>query len=216
MNTFSIVLAIGPIAIYCLVLGMLHLRRRPKVVSGSRDLACLGLAMIGLFLIGPAELFFPQAAFNLFGVSVWIALIILYLFILLFAILNAKPCLIVFGLDVELLTLRVDQVLQQLDPATQWLGHSFIAPKLGIQGLIEPAGHGAVSHVIATKREQNGMGWLALERALSSDLRSVNVEPSLSGPRWILLGFAMLSLIGYALISQSPAIAQGIREMLRH
>ena len=110
MNTFSLVLAVGPLAIYCIVLGMLHLRRRPKVVSGGRDLACLGLAMSGLFLIGPAELFFPQAAFNLFGISVWIALAILYLFLLIFSILNTKPCLIVFGLDADSLTQYADQV----------------------------------------------------------------------------------------------------------
>ncbi len=216
MTTFSIVLAIGPLAIYCIVLGGLHLRRRPKVVSGSRDLACLGLAMIGLFLIGPAELFFPQAAFNLFGISIWIALIVLYLFLLLFSILNTRPCLIVFGLDADSLTLHVDQVLQQLDPGTKWLNHSFVAPGLGIQGIIEPAGLGLVSHAIATKLEQNGIGWRTLERALSMRLTSVEIERSSVGFRWIAVGIGMLSIIGFMLVNKSASISNGISEMFRN
>ncbi len=216
MNTFSIILAVGPLAVYCIVLGLIHLRRRPKVVSGGRDLACLGLAMIGLFLIGPAELFFPQAAFNLFGASVWIALIILYLFLLLFSILNTRPRLIVFGLDVDSLTLHVDQVLQQLDPGTKWLNHSFDAPGLGIHGIIEPAGVGQVSHAIATKFEQNALGWLALGRALSRRLNSVQVEPRVAGYRWIVAGAGLLSIIGYTLANNSAAISNGISDMLRN
>jgi len=216
MNAFSIILAVGPLAIYCIVLGFLHLRRRPKVVSGGRDLACLGLAMIGLFLIGPAQLFFPQAAFNLFGSSVWIALVLLYLFILVFSILNARPSLVVFGLDSDSLSSQVDHVLLQLDPGTKWLNHTFIAPALGIQGIVESAGVGRVSHAIATKREQNLIGWLILGRALSANLKALEVERSSSGYRWLVLGLALLSLIGFTLINQPTAVTQGIREILRN
>jgi hypothetical protein len=216
MNTFSIVLATGPLAVYCVVLGLIHLRRRPKVVSGGRDLACLGLAMIGLFLIGPAELFFPQAAFNLFGASVWVALVALYLFLLLFLILNTRPSLIVFGLDVDSLTAHVDQILQQLDPGTKWLNHSFVAPALGIHGTIEPAGIGKVSHVVATQLEQNAIGWLTLGRALSLRLKDVPIDRRLDGVRWMTVGVVILSLIGYTLILKSTAITKGISEMLRN
>jgi hypothetical protein len=215
MNTFSIVLAVGPLAVYCIVLGLIHLRQRPKVVSGGRDLACLGLAMVGLFLIGPAELFFPQAAFNLFGASVWIALFLLYFSLLLFLVLNTRPSVVVFGLDVDSLTSHVDQILQQLDPATKWLNHSFVAPSLGIQGVIEPAGVGRVSHVIATKLEQNAIGWSTLGRALSSRLKTVPIERNIAGYRWLAVGIALLSMIGYTLVIKSTAITNGISEMLR-
>lgn len=216
MNTFSMIIALTPIAVYCIVLGTLSLRRHPKLVSGGRDLACLGLAMIGLFIIGPAELFFPQAAFNVFGLSVWFMLIVLYLFMLMFAILNSKPRLIVFGLEVESLTCQVDQALQQLDPGTQWLSHSFVAPSLGIHGIVERAGFGVVCQISATKREQDLLGWLALERTLSQNLKTVNFERSAIGQRWIALGIALLGLIGYTLIRRPDAIAQGIQDMLRN
>jgi hypothetical protein len=216
MNTFSIILAVGPIAVYCIVLGLIHLRRRPKVVSGVRDLACLGLAMIGLFLVGPAELFFPQAAFNLFGASVWVALVVLYLFLLLFLILNARPSLIVFGLDVDSLTTHVDFVLQQLDPSTRWLNHTFVAPTLGIQGVIEPAGMGKVSQIIGTKLEQNAIGWMSLGRALSSQLRNVPIERRVDGFRWLAVGAVILSMIGYTLVTKSTLVTNGISEMLRN
>ncbi len=216
MNTFSIVLAVGPLSVYCVVLGLIHLRRRPKVVSGGRDLACLGLAMIGLFLVGPAELFFPQAAFNLFGALVWVAILILYLFLLLFLILNSRPSLIVFGLEVDALTTHVDFVLQQLDPGTRWLNHSFVAPALGIQGIIEPAGIGKVSHIIATKLEQNAIGWMTLGRVLSSRLKDVPTERSMDGFRWLAVGVGILSMIGYTLLTKSTLITNGISEMLRN
>ena len=216
MNTFSIVVALTPIAVYCIVLGALYLRRRPKVVSGSRDLACLGFAMIGLFIVGPAELFFPQAAFNVFGISVWVMIVVLYVFMLMFAIVNAKPRLIVFGLDAELLTGPVDRALQQLDPGTKWLSHSFVAPSLGIQGIVERAGAGVVSQISATKREQDMLGWIALERTLSQVLRDTEVERSPYGHRWIILGFAILGLMGYTLISRPDAMAQGIQDILRN
>ncbi|MDZ4850040.1 MAG: hypothetical protein SGI77_12210 [Pirellulaceae bacterium] len=216
MTSFSIILALGPIAVYSIVLGMLHARKHPKVVSGSRDLACLGLAMIGLYIVGPAQLFFPQAAFNVFGVSVWIVLVILYLFSLLFAILNTNPRLVVFGMDVDALTEHADRSLLQLDPGTRWLGLSFIAPNLGIQGIVESAGHGRISHITATKREQNVGGWIAFERALSTNLKSVEFASDTTDHRWFALGFALLGLIGYALFSHPTSIAQGLRDVLRY
>lgn len=215
MITFSIILALGPIAVYCIVIGAMHLRRRPKVVSGGRDLGCLGLAMIGLFLVGPAELLFPQAAFNLIGIGVWGVILLLYLFMLLFAILNTKPRLVVFGLEDDSLVVQLDHVLQQLDPSTKWLSHSFDSPLLGIQGVVESAGPSSISQIVATKSEQNLVGWHTLQLALSTNFKFIEIERRPVGQLWISLGAILLGFIGYTLFNHTTLISHEIREMLR-
>ncbi len=164
---------------------------------------------------GPGELFFPQAAFNLIGVSVWAILAVLYLFLLLFAVLNTRPSLIAYGLDAAALAAQVRAVTEELDPRTRWLDQSFTAPTLGIEGIVEAAGVCRVSHVAATRRDQNLTGWTALERALSRRFAVMEVRPNGVGLRWLASGAGLMAVIGYVLYSQTPSIAEGLREMLR-
>ncbi len=59
MDPFRLCLALGPVAMYLLLLGAVNLSRRSLLVSGVRDAAALALAVSGLVVIGPMELFFP-------------------------------------------------------------------------------------------------------------------------------------------------------------
>jgi hypothetical protein len=59
MDPFRLCLAFGPVTIYLLLLGIVNLGRRPLLVSGVRDTAALALAISGLVIVGPIELFFP-------------------------------------------------------------------------------------------------------------------------------------------------------------
>ncbi|MEI7903478.1 MAG: hypothetical protein WCK89_24835, partial [bacterium] len=61
MDPFRLCLAFGPVAIYAVLLGAINLLRRPFAVSGTRDAAALGLAVSGLVIVGPIELFLPPA-----------------------------------------------------------------------------------------------------------------------------------------------------------
>ena len=60
MEPFRLCLALGPVAIYLVLMGMLNLSRRSFLVSGTRDAAALALAVSGLLIVGPVELFFPE------------------------------------------------------------------------------------------------------------------------------------------------------------
>ena len=53
-------IALGPLATYLMVLGVVNLSIRPFVTTGSRDTAALGLAISGLAIAGPMELFLPE------------------------------------------------------------------------------------------------------------------------------------------------------------
>ena len=50
MDPFRLCLALGPAAIYFLLLGTINLSRRPLLVSGGRDTATLALAITGMGL----------------------------------------------------------------------------------------------------------------------------------------------------------------------
>ena len=67
MEPFHQCLALGPVAIYLLLLGVINLARRPLVVSGGRDAAALGLAVSGLVFVGPMALLFPEGLAAHFG-----------------------------------------------------------------------------------------------------------------------------------------------------
>ena len=62
MDSFRLCLALGPLAIYLLLLGAINLSRRPFLVTGARDLAALGVAVAGLVVVGPIELLLPEDA----------------------------------------------------------------------------------------------------------------------------------------------------------
>ena len=47
MDPFRLCLALGPVAIYLLLIGAINMFRRPFLVSGTRDTATLGLALSG-------------------------------------------------------------------------------------------------------------------------------------------------------------------------
>jgi|688.fasta_scaffold965886_1 hypothetical protein len=215
MSVFSLIIALGPVSIYWVLVGYLYLRKKPLVVSASRDTICLGLAMIGMFLIGPAELFFPNAAFNLLGVSVWLFIVMLYLSILLFLVLGTRPRLVVYGLSDEQLLNLLQTHLSKLDHQANFLGKHLVAPTLGIEAVIEPAGFGRVSQLSATSRQQNIQGWAQLERSLAHQLASCVVPSQAIGRWWLALGLGVLLAIFYSLTRNTDAVAQGFKEMLR-
>src|SRR5437763_15545678 len=71
MDPLHLGIALGPLATYFLVLGGINLSRRPVLASGGRDAAALALALIGLVVTGPMELFLVEEAAVLYGGWVW-------------------------------------------------------------------------------------------------------------------------------------------------
>jgi len=87
--------AVGPASMYLLLLGAVNLSRRPLLVSGGRDAAALGLAVSGLAVVGPIELFFPFEAWSKFGSIVWVLLLALYAMCVVLWILLSRPRLVI-------------------------------------------------------------------------------------------------------------------------
>ena len=60
MDPLHATIALAPVAVYLLLLGMINLSARPLVTSGLRDSAALGIAASGFVIAGPMELFLPE------------------------------------------------------------------------------------------------------------------------------------------------------------
>ena len=56
MDPLYFCIAIAPLAVYLLMLGIINLRGKPFVTTGARDAAALGIGLVGFVVIGPMEL----------------------------------------------------------------------------------------------------------------------------------------------------------------
>jgi len=156
MDPFRLCLAFGPVAMYCLLLGCLNLSRRPFLVSGARDAAALALAVSGLAIIGPMELFFPFEAAAQYGPFVWLLLIALYMLCTALWLMLLRPRLVIYNMSFDKLRSILADLVERLDGEARWAGDSLSLPGLGIHFYVD---HFAGSRREAVKVLRVGVGW---------------------------------------------------------
>jgi len=215
IDSFRLCVALGPVAIYVLLIGAINLLRRPFLVSGTRDAAALGLAVSGLVIVGPVELFFPVTASLRFGAFVWVLLIALYALCLVLVLLLLRPRLVVYNMSSDELRPILADLVAKLDAEARWAGDSLALPSLGIQLHVD--GLAAMRNVslIAAGPNQNHQGWRRLELALASALSQVEVPRNRQAIGLLSAG-ALLALAVVLAIARDPqAVAQSLFDMLR-
>lgn len=226
VDPFHLSVALLPLAIYLLAMGLIHLAQRPLLTTGARDLAALGVALTGLVLVGPMELFVPEEAALRFGVYTWLLLLAFYGLCVSLIVLISRPRLIVYNIGIERLRPLLANVVARIDPAARWAGDSLVL-SVGQRSDEENAGHPVAVqlHIEATPGTrhvalvsngpvQNFQGWRILELGLASELRQVRVPMNPLG--WGLVSSSALLLVtclAYMLTSPQ-AVAQGFRDML--
>ena len=215
IDLFHIAVAIGPLAIYFLLIGYIRMQKKPLVTTGGRELAALAFALIGFAAIGPMELFFPRAAVMWLGSKVWLLMSILYALSIMLVILNSRPRIIVYGLDGEELGEYLREVFARLDTHAHWLGNNVVSPALGIQAIAESAGPSKVSHLVATSRAQDFDSWLVVERELAALLSPIRISNRRAGQYFMLAGLILLCISAFALLKDPQATTQAMRLMLR-
>ena len=62
MGTAHLCIALGPLTVYLMLMGLINASRQPFVTSGARDVFSLALSISGLIMIGPLRLFVPEEA----------------------------------------------------------------------------------------------------------------------------------------------------------
>jgi hypothetical protein len=208
IDSFQACLAFGPPAVYLLAIAAVNLRRRPTIVSGMRDMAALGLTMVGLIMVGPMELCFPEsAALHLLRSLVWIPLLALYGLCVVLVLLTMRPRLVVYNVSVEEVRRALADVVAGLDAEARWAGDSLSLPRLGVQLHLDSAGMRNVS-LVSSGPHQNYVGWHKLHRGLAASLRTLRVKRNMP---FVLLALAALGVIAALvyLVCQDPQATIG-------
>ena len=87
MDALHIAIALGPVATYLVVLGIVNLSSRPLVTTAVRDALALAIALAGFVVVGPMELFLVEEAAALYGGWVWGIMLVAYALVVLLAVL---------------------------------------------------------------------------------------------------------------------------------
>ena len=216
MPPVPLAIACVPLALYLVWLGVLNLRCRPTVVSGALDAAALAFGVTGLVVIGPLNLFLPDAATRRFGPFVWLLVLGFYLLSVILYLLVARPRLVVFNIRPENLRPVLDEMVRRLDSQAQIAGDAIHLPQLAVQLHLDVAPTMRNVTLVATGDLQSQSGWARLERELAKDLRKVEM---LRNPRGFTLLTLGVVLAGWPLLQllQIPAnvVVQQLRDILR-
>jgi hypothetical protein len=205
-------IALAPLAVYFLLLGSINISRRPLLTTGSRDSYVLGLALSGFVIIGPLELFIPDRAPHPY---VWFLMLALYSMCLTLFVLMIRPRLVIYNITAEQLRPVLADVISQLDQDHQWAGDSLVLPKLGVQLHVEKFTAMRNISLVATASEQSYRGWVELERALTDELRKVEVDPNPLGMILIVLSVLLLGCSMTWMAMNQQQVASEFFEILR-
>ncbi|MGO8688838.1 MAG: hypothetical protein ACLQLG_04335 [Thermoguttaceae bacterium] len=219
VDPFRLCVALGPVAIYLVMVGALNLSRRALLVTGTRDAAALGLAISGMILVGPLELFFPEAALDRLGPTGPLVVlgtkVSLCAMLLVLALLMLRPRLIVYNISADQLRSILAETVSRLDAAARWAGDSLAMPALGVQLHLDS--HAATRNValVSCGAQQDFGGWRKLERALAAALAGVPVKRNLLGIPLLVAGVTLLAALATIIARNPQTIAHSLFEMLQ-
>jgi len=209
-------IALGPLSVYLLLIGTLNLSRRPFLTTGARDISAVGLAISGFVVAGPMELFLPEEAAVHFGGYIWVLLLGFYVLCLMLLALLLRPRIIIYNVTADQLRPTLVDVATELDPDARWAGESLVLPRLRVQMYVEPFVAMRNVQLVSSGPRQSYVGWRRLENSLAQALRETKSTLNPYGLSLIFFGLLMVCLITYCVVNDSQAVAQALREMLRH
>ncbi|HWA98733.1 MAG TPA: hypothetical protein VG713_09585 [Pirellulales bacterium] len=195
LDPLRLTIALTPLGLYFVLIGVLHRRRRPTIVSGARDLALLGAGTAGLALVGPIELFMPRSAsIAELGPYLWAMLLTLYSLCVSLAALAAKPRLVIYGsLPWADLRIAIAAAVGELDSEARWAGTTVSLPHLQIEFYLDWSAGQATTVLTATTRHQNLAAWQRLHQSLAGHLPK-RTERSWCALGWLAAGGALLAI----------------------
>ncbi len=208
-------IALGPLAVYVVLLGLINISRRPLMTTGARDLAALGLALSGWMVVGPMELFLPEAAANRFGPLLWALLIALYVLGLTLIVLLARPRLIIYNVTTDQLRPVLSEIVNRLDKQARWAGDCVVLPTLGVQFHLEPFSVLRVGQLVAAGPNQNDQGWKRLEQELAEALKQRSGSANPHGYLFVATGVATLVFLSYQIITNHDEVVRALGDILR-
>ena len=192
-------IALLPLGVYLIVVGWLHLRRRPIAVPGGWDLAALAAGLSGLLLAGPLPLLQPAV-----GMTGWGSLLSAGGLILMITagILSTRPRLVVYNVTPEQLRPVLSEVVARLDASARWAGDSVVLPARGLQVLMDGRGLGRCVSVATVGGRSSPESWAEFTRQLRRASRRLRVRRNPWGAVVAGLGAVMVALAcGWGFVS---------------
>jgi len=215
MDTFSACVAFGPIAVYLLLLGAINLGRRPLVVTGTRETLSVGLALMGLAVVGPMQLFMPQQAANHFGPLVWLLLGSFYLLCLTLVLLLSRPRLVIYNITLEDLHATLGESARRIDSQAVWAGNALSMPGARVHLQVVHFAPLANISLVATSDDQSYGNWRRLEYTLRSALRNTPAAGPSHGFWLAVWSLVIMAVLAFWIADDPQTIARGIERMLR-
>jgi len=213
LDPLRFTIALGPLALYFLVLGRINLRPQSTVISGTRDAAALAIAVSGLFVIGPIELFLPSTAADNFGPLAWLMICILYGLIALLSILGQRPRLVIYNIDPAEFRQSFAALCQRLDPAVRRAGDNVELPARGLELRIQSSLRNVT--LMAQGEPVPFVPWRELEQAVAAEIAPRVTRPNPRGAVLLGMGLAMLAAVVYQISSQPQTVASLFTKMFR-
>ncbi len=215
MDPLRFTIAALPLAVYFLMLALLHFRQQPFVTTGARDSAALGIGIVGLVAMGPMELFFPEGAAIHFGFYIWPLLLLFYGLCVSLIALLMRPRLVVYNVTTDQLRPLLTEIAGQMDQKSRWTADSLIIPSRRIHLCVESVEWLNTVQVVSAGSRQSLDGWRELEARLKAASKTVKVRPSVWGLAFLIVSVA-LGAIGFAWMAYDPqSVAQVWHDVMR-
>ncbi len=215
MDPLHFCIAVAPLSVYLLLLGILNLRGRPFVTTGARDSAGLSIGVIGLMLVGPMKLFFPEAAASRFGAIVWLMLIIFYGLCVSLAVLLMRSRIVIYNISMEHLRPILTGVAMKLDKKSRWNGDSLWLPERKVHLHVEAVDWLKNIQLTGGGTQQSYEGWHLLEKELRAALRKIPITPNMTGIPMLLISGALALGAAIWMLNDQQAVAQALEELWR-
>jgi hypothetical protein len=208
VSILQVAMALGPIAVYFLGLGLVNSQSRPLLISARRDFALLGSAFLPLVLV-------PCVALTRAGHG-WVAAGVLAAVIVLFVVMlpARKGTWVVYNVGAG----QFLRILQRACRRRNW--------QLRVEGdllTVEPAGIQIARHGISWLRnvtlEFQGARSLPeeaaeLRSALRDELACESMLPSPTGASLVVIGASLLGLPMWYLFHHMDLIVDVVRQIL--
>lgn len=215
MDPLRFCIIVAPLGVYLLLIGLINMQRRPFVTTGARDAAAIGIAISGLMIAGPMELFFPESAAGRFGPFVWLLLIAFYGLCVSLVVLLMRPRLTIYNLSPEKLRPILANTALRLDPKSRWSGLSLHMPSLSVHLNLEGNSWMNNTQLVAVGPDQRFEGWRLLEKELRGQLKELRSESVVFGVTFISMASVLAIAAILWMVAQPDEVAQSLADMLR-
>jgi hypothetical protein len=215
MDPLRFTIAVIPVAVYLLILGLINLRARPFVTTGARDIGALGIGVLGLMIAGPLELFLPETVAIRFGPYVWLFLLVFYGLGISLIVLLLRPRIVVYNATVEQIRPLITDISKTLDQKSRWTGDSMFIPNRRVHFHVEAVDWLRNVQIVATGNRQSFEGWREVERRLREATEDSRVPPNFLGTGFLLVSLILAITSGVLLFQNQVEVAAAFKDFLR-